>query len=523
MRIGYVLANFSPLSEAFIRREILELCRRGHRVFVYTDRKHYGPRVPEPREPNLLVREIVVSNGPAFLASAAFADGIAHLQGSLMSSAHRATFLAADALHIPFTLRLYSGNDIFSKNDPNLYRVASRHHLCTSIIVEDSFLRDWVIEELDVQPDKIDIVPNSFDLDLNRLRAKRIPNERIVILSIARFVEKKGLIYLIQAFNRLSTTVNNVELWLIGYGPEEARLREIAGSNPDIKFLGPMSEAQTRDAYSTADIFCLPCIRMSTGDADGIPTTVLEAMAFELPIVSTNLLSMPYYVRDGLEGFLVPERDVAALASALERLCNDAGLREEMGKAGRTVVAECCDLGKNVQALEEILLTWRRSIWREKLTKPESQRSSPSGFCDECSTTSGLRPDNRVVSIVHGLPKLPVRLSFTFGDLVTETETQSFITGHPEHLPFTDSSFEAAILSHTLAYVLDADEVLTEVARVVRCGGRLYLHEYCGSPSPAHLNHFSAASLRARVSEHFKYISSRPLPNQSISIIAERV
>jgi len=355
MRIGYVLANFSPLSEAFIRREILELCRRGHQMFVYTDRKHYGPRVPEPLEPNLLVREMATPNNSDCVARAALADGIEHLLGSLMASAHRVTFVAANAMHIPFTLRLYSGNDIFSKHEPNLYRVASRHNLCASIIVEDSFLRDWVVEELDVQPDKIEIVPNSFDLELNRLRVKRIPNERVVILTIARFVEKKGLSYLIQAFNRLSNT-SNVELWLIGYGPEETRLRETAASNPHIKFLGPMSEAQTRDAYSIADIFCLPCIRLSTGDADGIPTTVLEAMAFELPIVSTNLLSMPYYVRDGVEGLLVPERDVAALVSALERLCNDADLREEMGKAGRAVVEERCDLGKNVQALEEILL-----------------------------------------------------------------------------------------------------------------------------------------------------------------------
>lgn len=337
MRIGYVLENFSPLSESFIRREILALCRADCQVFVYVGREHYGPRVPEPRHANLFTREGPISN-VNLLTKAAFADGIEHLHGSLMSSAHRATFAAARVAQVPFTLMAYSGHDIFRKVQPKLYAAAANHPLCISIVVEDVFMREWMIEHYGAAADKIRIIPNSLDVDLYRLAENRIQGERITILSIARFVEKKGLIYLIEAFDRLSKGLSNIELWLVGYGPEGDRLTAAAAGNDRIKFLGPLSEAETRRLYPQADIFCLPCIRLEDGDADGVPATLLEAMSFELPVVSTPLLTLPEYVRDGVEGLLVSERNVDAIAGALKSLCLNAELRRRMGQAGRASV-----------------------------------------------------------------------------------------------------------------------------------------------------------------------------------------
>src|SRR5262249_8163456 len=158
----------------------------------------------------------------------------------------------------------------------------------------------------------------------------------------------KGLILLVDAFNRLCTRRQNVELWLVGRGPEEPRLRQAAGQNARIKFLGALPESQTQLLYADADIYCLPCVRTASGDADGVPTTVLEAMAFELPIVASNLLSMSYYVRDRQEGLLTQPGDVESLVAALEQLSTDAVLREEIGRAGRARVMELCDLKRNI-------------------------------------------------------------------------------------------------------------------------------------------------------------------------------
>lgn len=201
MRIGYVLTNFSPLSETFIRREVLALCNAGHQVFVYTQYRHNDPLAPEPRNPRLVVREIQFKSNLSMLVETARSDGIEHLHSSLMINAHRATHAAARVLQTPFTLTAYSGYDVFTEHDPNIYHAISADALCEAIIVEDPFMRDWMVNHLDANSEKIITIANSFDLDLYRLCEPRKPREQIVILAIARFVEKKGLIHLIHAFN----------------------------------------------------------------------------------------------------------------------------------------------------------------------------------------------------------------------------------------------------------------------------------------------------------------------------------
>jgi glycosyltransferase involved in cell wall biosynthesis len=178
--------------------------------------------------------------------SAVQSDGIEHLHSSLMIAAQRAANEVADLLQIPFTLTAYSGYDIFTATDPNLYRTISSDPLCEAIIVEDSFMREWVVNRLGADPKKIQIIANSFDLELYRLKEPGPLRKSIVILAIARFVEKKGLIYLINAFNKLCRKWPRAELWLVGEGPEESKLQTAASGNTQIKFLGSTSESHTR-------------------------------------------------------------------------------------------------------------------------------------------------------------------------------------------------------------------------------------------------------------------------------------
>ncbi len=536
MRIGYVLTAFSPLSEAFIRREILALCAEGHRVFVYAHQKYYDPQVPEPSHPRLVVREVPFGRSPEALAEAAFDDGIEHLHGSLMTAAHAAAFNAARALQTPFTLMAYSGHDIFTKRDPDLYRAAASDALCVSVIVEDAFMCDWMREQYDVPAGKIGIVPNSFDLDLYQLREPREPRDSVSILSIARFVEKKGLIYLIEAFNQLAAARTNVELWLVGYGPEESRLRAAAGGNARIKFLGALSEEETRRLYTEADIFCLPCVQTATGDADGVPTTLLEAMAFELPVIGTNLLSTPCYIKDGQDGLLVPPRDVAKLAEALEHLCADAALREAMGKRGRARVTEVCDIKRNIKRLEQIFLEGRWANWHEKLAALETQRHSYTpereAYYTECRerAVNYFQPKaGKLLEIGCGLGKLrshlPAGVEYYGCDPLEREaarENFPFAIAHAESLPFKDNSFDAVVFYAVLIHVFDVDRALAEAARIVKPGGRLYLQECYDDRNPIHMNHFSGASLRARVAEYFEVASSQPANEYLMMLIAKK-
>jgi glycosyltransferase involved in cell wall biosynthesis len=523
MRIGYVLLSFPPLSETFIRREVVGLCRAGHRVFVYCDYRFHDPLVAEPPDPNLVVRQVSFQRHPAALVEAAREDGIEHLHSSLMLAAHRASYAAAQALQTPFTLTAYSGHDVFTANDPSLFREMSADPHCEAVIVEDPFMRDWVVNRLGADARKIAIIANSFDLDLYRRREPPRDRGRITILAIARFVEKKGLIHLVHGFNQLCDGRHNAELWLVGEGPEESRLRQAAGRNPLIKFLGNIRESETRERYAEADIFCLPCIQTARGDADGVPTTTLEAMAFELPIVSSNLLSTPYYVRSGREGILTEPGDRAALADALERLCADAVLRQELGRAGRVRVEELCDLRKNLERLQQIVINGRWRRWHASLSALVERRreytTQTEAFYAErrAHAVEFFEPRGLILDVGCGNGDIrfnvPPGVQYMGCDpLITEKAKRGFpfIAARGEALPFVSETFDAVLLYSAMPHMFDVDGALFEAARVMKPGGQLYVHECVNDPNPIHLNHLTDTDLRARVATHFTITDVQP-------------
>jgi glycosyltransferase involved in cell wall biosynthesis len=110
-----------------------------------------------------------------------------------------------------------------------------------------------------------------------------------------------------------------------------------------VRFLGPLSDAELQAEFAGATVFALPCQEMPDGNRDGIPNTLLEAMAHGIPVVSTTLPSIAEAVDDGVHGLLVPQRDAGAVAAALDQLLGDRSLRERMGLAGRERVAERFD------------------------------------------------------------------------------------------------------------------------------------------------------------------------------------
>ena len=86
---------------------------------------------------------------------------------------------------------------------------------------------------------------------------------------------------------------------------------------------------------ATWDAFVAPFVETESGDKDGIPTAILEAIATGLPVVATTAGSIPEIIDDGAEGFLVPQRDPEALAAAIRRLHDDPALAPRLGTAAR--------------------------------------------------------------------------------------------------------------------------------------------------------------------------------------------
>ena len=99
----------------------------------------------------------------------------------------------------------------------------------------------------------------------------------------------------------------------------------------------------------------MPCVKTPDGDMDGIPVAMMEAMACELPVVSTAISGIPELVEDGVTGRLAPDKDADALAQILQELLEDMDKIEQFGKAGRDrVVTDFC-ISKNAAKLRELI------------------------------------------------------------------------------------------------------------------------------------------------------------------------
>jgi phosphatidylinositol alpha-mannosyltransferase len=160
------------------------------------------------------------------------------------------------------------------------------------------------------------------------------PAKKLTILFVGRLDKRKGFSHLFEAFVKLKPDYPQLKLQVIG--PFEAKThypyRKIAWSQgvTDIEFVGYVSQARLPTFYHQADIFCAP----STGfESFGI--VLLEAMAAELPIVTSNIAGYRSVVTDGQEGLLTPPGQPDQLAEALRQLIDQPELRRRMGQLGR--------------------------------------------------------------------------------------------------------------------------------------------------------------------------------------------
>jgi glycosyltransferase involved in cell wall biosynthesis len=200
-------------------------------------------------------------------------------------------------------------------------------------------------------------------LELDRYRRKPAPSpDKAILLSVGQLKERKGFRYLVGACRLLIDRGYAVECHIIGEGPlrtdleEQIRQLSLEGS---VLLCGSLLHQEVIEQYQAAAVFVLPAVLGGDGDRDGIPNVILEAMAMELPVVSTNHSGIPEVVQHGVTGLLVSPADEAALAEAIAKLLEDADLRRRLGRNGRQTVAEKFDVERNVtRLLGEFAARW---------------------------------------------------------------------------------------------------------------------------------------------------------------------
>ena len=225
-------------------------------------------------------------------------------------------------------------------------------------------------------PDRIAVHHMGIELSKFPLWPRRVTaHDGIVrLLTVARLVEKKGVEYAIRAVAAMrATTDQKVEYVVIGDGPLRARLEGVArelGAGDVVSFVGECNQEEVRTAMRRADIFVAPSVVAEDGDMEGVPVSIMEAMACGLPVVSTFHSGIPELVHDKVTGYLVPERDAASLARALARLVGDPRQRRKLGMAGRGVVERGYDEDALNDRLVELLAGMRSAARRHSAVGP---------------------------------------------------------------------------------------------------------------------------------------------------------
>jgi glycosyltransferase involved in cell wall biosynthesis len=187
--------------------------------------------------------------------------------------------------------------------------------------------------------------------------ANRQVHDRLQILSVGRLVEKKGHIDLIDAVYFLREKGYLADCLIVGGGPLQAELEERISERAlqnQVRLLGGQPQEKVMELLNGwADVFVLPCIIAKNGDRDGIPVSIAEAMAMELPVISTDIVGIRELVQEGT-GFLVNPHDPMALSEALLKLAmQDQVTMTRMGRKGREVVEKEFNLLKGTQVLAE--------------------------------------------------------------------------------------------------------------------------------------------------------------------------
>ena len=172
------------------------------------------------------------------------------------------------------------------------------------------------------------------------------------LLAAGRFVGKKGFEDLLEACGLLRDTGIDFRLTLAGDGPlrrKLVRLTRSLGLSRRVFFPGFVRHGELQGYFLSADIFLMPSVRHASGDRDGLPNVITEALLHRVPVIATDLAGIPEIIEDRTTGLLIGQRNPAAIAQAVQTLIADRALAVHMAEAGRSRALKLFDPVKNTR------------------------------------------------------------------------------------------------------------------------------------------------------------------------------
>jgi glycosyltransferase involved in cell wall biosynthesis len=425
-RIATIVKGYPRLSETFIAQEILGLEKRGVRQLVVSLRRPTDGKVHDLHREiaaDVLYLPEYLKDDPERVragrrwaeAQPGFARALAAFEADLARdrSVNRwrrwgqacvlarelpddVDWLYAHFLHTPASVARYAAlirglgwsfsahaKDIWTSPDWDLRaKLADAAWGVTCTRANFDYLRS-----LSPAGDKVHLVYHGLDCSRFPAPPER-PTEKadsITIVSVGRAVEKKGYDDLLTALAHLRSPdeakrnpggadpafrsapcgLRDWRFEHVGGGPLVGALKqtaERAGLADRITWHGAQSRDFVFALLAGADLFVLPSRLTASGDRDGLPNVLMEAQAFGVPVLSTDVSGIPELVAHGENGWLVPQKDPHALAAAIARLIGDAALRRRLGDAGARSVRERFSSAPGIDFIAALLAASREGL-----------------------------------------------------------------------------------------------------------------------------------------------------------------
>ncbi len=284
-----------------------------------------------------------------------------------------AAWVAASIADLPFATSARGDN--LAPADPDL-----ADKLSAALFVRANNAADQGrIEEFDKgqAKGKTVLVYNSLTLPIpDEYPAQRFQNQVLRLLALGRFDVTKGFDVLLRACALLKKRGVNFHLTLagsggrvMGLGKQDGFLHDLCKElnlGNEVTMPGLLSHNELPELFRTHDIFAAPCVIHPSGRRDGIPNTVIEAMTYAMPVVSTTVNALPEIIRNGKTGLAVEPDDPQALADAIALLAQNPEKASALGKQGAELVREMFDPSANSARLSEIFKSCFESWCKSK-------------------------------------------------------------------------------------------------------------------------------------------------------------
>lgn len=383
--LGFILKGYPRISETFISNEIRLLEEQGFNIHIFSMRKpresftHDSVKainatvtyLPESivwglpilvghtllcalRHPKRFASGLSLlckrfSSAPkkhtwlkhfmqgCFLANKAAPAQIAHVHAHFAHTPTSVAMYASQLMDIPFSFTAHA-KDIYTQSPE---RIKEKLTLARFVFTCTNYNKQF-LDALSLENKKVHCVYHGIDLSLfstkDRTTTASAPYH---IMTVARFVEKKGLPEVLHAIALLRQRGLQVRYTLIGDGAQRKKIHALItqlGLADITELPGTIPHEKVLEYYRSADLFLLGCREAEDGDRDGIPNVIAEAMAMGVVVTATTVSGIPELIENGVTGCLAPPSDANALADAAQKALTDSDLRKNIIPAAKAKV-----------------------------------------------------------------------------------------------------------------------------------------------------------------------------------------